>query len=109
MQDEAKKAELQRLKAELEELVRIEAECLRRAVDMVQNKAGGATIRAAYAEVEAARSRKNKLLRQLSHVSATQLDPTLPPPGARSGAGAAEAWPHLQNDERRRGRLDFGD
>ena len=52
MQDEAHRAEQYRLKAELDELVFAEAECLRRAVAMVQDKAPGSAIRAVYAEVE---------------------------------------------------------
>lgn len=108
MQDEARRAERLRLQAELEELTATEAECLCRAVDLVQNKASGAAIRSIYSEVEMARSRKNRVLRELEKLSPQPSEAGMPPPGSRSGAGAAEAWPHLQNDERRRGRLDVG-
>jgi hypothetical protein len=100
-----------RLRGELAELLRQEEECLCRAVSLVEERAPGAAIRAVYAEMEAARSGKNRVLRQLSLLARVNTEEAhgLQPPGHRSGSGAAEAWPYLQSDALRKGRHDVGD
>ena len=111
MQTRMQGEEQTRLRAELAELARQEAECLSRAVSLVEERAPGAAIRAIYAEIVAARSGKDRVLQQLSLLAGAKPPeaPGLQAPGHRSGNGAAEAWPHVQNDERRRGSFDLGD
>lgn len=88
---------------ELEEVTRAEANLLACAVRLVEQKASGGAIRAAYAELQELRARKEMLLRELGLLQWLGLpaEPRpSPKPGHRSGAGAATALLHLESDER---------
>lgn len=94
---------------ELQKVKRDEADLLAWAVTLVERRAPGAQIRAAYARVASLRARKTELMEDLGLVQAGPASGAafgwLQPPGERSGNGAATALLHLLQDERRRSRL----